>query len=145
TQIACYVNIFAPTSSGVSAYILPGPDSHGCTFLYWANGNPSTVWNYYDVALALYRLYYRTGYTIYQSQARQFADIHWQWMLDHGTNYPYPRAASMISQFVRALDGHPERLPGLFNEVQVLVGNWGNPSPSPAIDNRESGYTLWDV
>jgi len=27
----------------------------------------------------------------------------------------------------------------------VLVGLWANPAGSPAIDNREAGYTLWDV
>jgi hypothetical protein len=145
TQVTCSTNIFAPGGSGKNAYLMPGPDSNGLTFLAWLNGNPSTIWNYYDVGIALYRLYYRTGINTYLTQARQFADIHWQWMLDHGYNYPYPRGASMVSQFLRALDGHSERFPGLYVEVQKLVALFGNPSSSPAIDNRESGYTLWDV
>ncbi len=145
TQVTCSVNIFVPAGSGKNAYLMPGTDSNGLNFLAWLNGNPSTIWNYYDVGIALYRLYYRTGNNAFQAQARQFADIHWQWMLDHGYNYPYPRAASMVSQFFRALDGHSERFPGLYTEVGHLVSQWADPSGSPNIDNRESGYTLWDV
>jgi len=51
----------------------------------------------------------------------------------------------MISQFFRALDGHSERFPGLYAEVTKLVALFGDPSNSPAIDNREAGYTLWDM
>ena len=145
TQVTCQVNMFVPAGSGKNAYLMPGPDSNGLTFLAWLSGNPSTIWNYYDVGIALYRLYYRTGNITFLTQARQFADIHWQWMLDHGYNYPYARAASMVSQFFRALDGHSERFPGLFLEVQKLEALFGDPSGSPAIDNREAGYTLWDV
>ena len=145
TQVTCSVNIFAPGGSGKNAYLMPGPDSNGLNFLAWLNGNPSTIWNYYDVGIALYRLYYRTGNNTFLTQARQFADIQWQWMLDHGYNYPYPRAASMVSQFFRALDGHNERFPGLYAEVSKIVPSWADPSGSPNIDNRESGYTLWDV
>ena len=145
TQVTCSVNIFAPSGSGKNAYLMPGPDSNGLTFLAWLNGNPSTIWNYYDVGIAPYRLYYRTGNNAFLTQARQFADIQWQWMLDHGYNYPYPRAASMVSQFFRALDGHSERFPGLFLEVQKLETIFGDPGNSPNIDNREAGYTLWDV
>ncbi len=97
------------------------------------------------MGIGLYRLYYRTGNSTFQTQARQFADIQWQWMLDHGYNYPFPRAASMVSSFFRALDGHSERFPGLYAEVTTLVRLWADPSFSPNIDNRESGYTLWDV
>ena len=145
TQVTCQVNMFEPGGSGKNAYLMPGPDSNGLTFLAWLSGNPSTIWNYYDVGIALYRLYYRTGNNAFLTQARQFADIHWQWMLDHGYNYPYARAASMVSQYFRALDGNSERFPGLYLEVQKLVALFGNPASSPAIDNREAGYTLWDV
>ena len=145
TQVNCSVNMFVPAGSGKNAYLMPGPDSNGLTFLAWLNGNPSTIWNYYDVGIALYRLYYRTGNNAFQTQARQFADIQWQWMLDHGYNYPYPRAASMVSQFFRALDGHSERFPGLYLETQLFVTSFGNPTFSPSIDNREAGYALWDV
>lgn len=146
TTVTFYTNNFVPASSGITAYKMSStPDAHGCTFLCWTNGNPATVWNYYDVAIGLYRLYYRTGDATYQTQARQYADIQWQWVIDHGYTYPYPRAAAMISQFFRALDGHSERFSGLYTEVTKLVASFGNPAGSPNIDNRESGYTLWDV
>ena len=95
-------------------------------------------WNYYDVAIGLYRLYYRTGNATYQTQARAYADIQWQWVIDHGYRSVSPRAASMISQFFRALDGHSERFPGLYNEITTLVRLWADPSASPNIDNREA-------
>jgi hypothetical protein len=145
TQVTCETNIFAPSGSGKNAYLMPGTDSNGLNFLAWLNGDPSTIWNYYDVGIALYRLYYRTGNNVFQTQATQFADIQWQWMIDHGYNFPYPRAASMVSQFFRALDGHNERFPGLYNEITNLVRLFADPSASPDIDNREAGYTLWDV
>jgi hypothetical protein len=145
TQITCQENFQEPTSSGVTAYLLPPPDSHGLDFQSWTTENPSTVWNYYDVAIALYRLYYRTGNATYQAQARQYADITWQWSLDHGYRSVAPRASTMLSQFFRALDGHPERFPGLYNWITFEVPRWANPANSPDIDNRESGYMLWDI
>lgn len=146
TTLTFYTNNFAPTSSGVTIYkISSATDSHGLNYNSWVAQTPAVTWNYYDVAIGLYRLYYRTGNTTYQTQARAFADINWQWVIDHGYTFPNPRAASMISQFFRALDGHSERFPGLYNEITNLVRLWGDPTASPAIDNREAGYTLWDV
>lgn len=145
TSITCSENMFEPASSGVTAYLLPPPDSHGWDFNSWAAESPSVTWNYYDVCIGLYRLYYRTGITTYQTQARAYADITWQWTLDHGYRFVSPRAASMISQYYRALDGHSERFPGLYNWMVTIVRLWADPSASPAIDNREAGYALWDV
>ena len=112
------MNIFAPAGSGKTAYLMPGPDSNGLTFLAWLNGNPATIWNYYDVGIALYRLYYRTGNNAYLTQAQ--AIRRYSLAMDAGSRLQlsvYPRAASMVSQFFRALDGHSERLPGLYLEV----------------------------
>ena len=145
TSITCSENMFEPASSGVTAYLLPPADSHGWDFNSWTAESPSVTWNYYDAAIALYRLYYRTGNATYQTQARAYADIQWQWVIDHGYRFVAPRAASMVSQFFRALDGHSERFPGLYNYVSTLARVWGDPSASPAIDNREAGYTLWDI
>jgi hypothetical protein len=145
TTITCQENMFEPTSSGVTAYLMPGPNSTGWDFQSWTTENPSITWNYYDVAIGLYRLYYRTGNATYQTQARAYADIQWQWVIDHGYRFVAPRAASMISQFFRALDGHPERFPGLYNWITRIQAAWADPSGSPAIDNREAGYALWDI
>ena len=145
STIVCSENFSEPSFSGMTAYLLPPPDSNGCDFQCWTTENPSVTWNYYDVAIGLYRLYYRTGNATYQTQARAYADIQWQWVIDHGYRAVSPRAGSMISQFFRALDGHSERLPGLYNWVSLVQGAWANPAGSPNIDNREAGYALWDI
>jgi hypothetical protein len=145
TQINCSENMFEPSFSGITAYTMPPPDAHNCDFQCWIVENPTVSWNYYDVAIGLYRIYYRTGIPIYQTQARAYADIQWQWVIDHGYRFVSPRAGSMISQFFRALDGHSERIPGLYNWVSVIQNSWANPVNSPNIDNRESGYALWDI
>lgn len=144
-QIACQEHLQEPTSSGVTAYLLPPPDSHGFDFQSWTTENPTLTWNYYDVAIALYKLYYRTGNATYQNYARQYADIMWQWTLDHGYRSVSPRASAMLSQFFRAMEGHSERLPGLYNWINFQVPRWANPAASPNIDNRESGYMLWNI
>src|SRR6185295_3566573 len=98
-QINCSEHMNEPSFSGITAYTLPGPGPSGFDFQAWTSENPSTTWHYYDVPLALYRLYYRTLNTTYQTQARAYADIVWQWTLDHGYRSVSPRAASLISQF----------------------------------------------
>ena len=145
TTITCSENLFQPNFSGVTAYLLPPPDAHGRDFQSWTTENPSVTWNYYDVAIALYRLYYRTGNTKYQTQARQYADITWQWSLDHGFRSVAPRASTMLSQFFRAGEGHTERLPGLYNWIAFQVPRWADMSTAPLADVREGGYILWDV
>src|SRR5437867_4945490 len=97
----------------------------------------------------MYRLYYRTGITDYQTYARQFADYWWQWAIDHGRTSIVPRAAALQSQFIRALDGKPERLP----DLQKLVAYYAAPEqfyityPHDAngrnFDAREAGYATW--
>lgn len=139
STVVCAENKFQPAFSGVTGYIMStATDSHGCNFLCWTNGNPTQVWNYYDVSIALYRLYYRTGTTQYQTWARQFADIQWQWVLDHGYNPVSPRAGAMVSQFFRAGEGLSIRLPGLYNLISIWVPLWATNA-----DLRESGYTFW--
>lgn len=141
TTVVGQENAFTPSFSGATGYIMSTtPDANGCTFACWTSGNPNTVWNYYDVAIALYRLYYRTNNATYLTQARQFADIQWQWVIDHGYSPVNPRAAAMISQFFRVGEGHTERLPGLYNYISVIVPIWANNG-----DLREAGYALWDV
>jgi hypothetical protein len=139
STVVCAENKFQPAFSGVTGYIMStATDSHGCNFLCWTNGNPTQVWNYYDVSIALYRLYYRTSNTQYQSWARQFADIQWQWVLDHGYNPVSPRAGALVSQFFRAGEGNTNRLPGLYNLISIWVPLWATNA-----DLRESGYTFW--
>jgi hypothetical protein len=147
TTITCSENFQEPSSSGVTAYLLPAPTTiNGIPFDFqqWTTENPSTVWPYYDVAIGLYRLYYRTLNTVYLTQARQYADINWQWTLDHGFRSVAPRASTMLSQFFRALDGHPERLPGLYAWIALEEPRW-NPTVCPNCDNREIGYETLNI
>ena len=149
TTVTCTSGVFAPTSSGVTGYKMSTTaGTSGFDFRGWApQSPPSTTWNYYDNGIALYRFHYRigSGDTTYLSDARQYADIQWQWTLDHGYSYVVPRAASMVSQFFRALDGHSERLPYLYAWINYQQGSWGNPTGCPSCDNREQGYMLWDI
>lgn len=148
TTVTCNANLFAPTSSGITAYILSStPDAHGCTFMCWTAGQPTVSWDYYGAGFGIYRWHYRVGSsdTTYLSYARQYADIYWQWVIDHGYSYPYPRAeGALLSQFFRALEGHTERLPGLYLVVQSAVNNFGQFIQfCPFCDAREGGYALW--
>lgn len=146
TTITAQTNIFAPTSSGQNIYLLPAAGPSGFDVYGWIREAPNVTWHYYDVPIALYRLYYRTLNTTYLTQARQFADIVWQWTIDHGYRYVYPRGSSMISQFFRALDGHSERFPYLYLVVQNQVTGFANSAAAcPYCDNREAGYGLWGV
>lgn len=141
TTVVASENFSVPSFSGVTCYKMSlTPDTYGCNFTCWTTENPNTVWNYYDVAIGLYRLYYRTGNVQYQTWARQFADIQWQWVLDHGYRTVSPRAGAFVSQFFRAGESHSERLPGLYNWLTLIVPSWATNT-----DLRESGYTLWDV
>lgn len=148
TTITCSENMNELTTSGAHPYLLPPPvvlGGQNIDFQFWTVEQPSYSWNYYDVAIGLYRLYYRTGNATYLTLARAYADVNWQWNLDHGYRRVYPRASAMISQFFRALDGHPERFPGLYNWITLQVPLWADNSLSPHNDNREAGYMLWDI
>lgn len=144
-------DIGEPTTSGATAYLLPPAVTLGgnlIDFQQWTVESPSQSWNYYDVAVGLYRLHHRVGSadTTYLGYARQYADIQWQWVIDHGYRFVFPRAASMVSQFFRALDGHSERFPGLYNWINDRVGRFASVASAPNnFDGRESGYWLWDV
>lgn len=143
TTITCSENHFEPDASGVTGYLMPPADIHGWDFTSWTTENPVVTWNYYDVAIGLYRLYYRTGNATYLTQARAYADIQWQWTLDHGYRRTSPRASALISQFFRAGEGHSERFPGLYDWISMVAPSWLDSSFCPACDNREGGYMLW--
>ncbi len=139
-----------PSQSGLTVYkcglqcqdaVMVGSyEAYNCTL--WLVCNPNGGgWAQYDPPLALYRMYLRTGDTKYLNNFRQWTDLLWEWALDHGTKYSTtqlaPRSSALVSQFVRALDGHTERLPKLLELI--------NSSNSPAYDgndNREPGYML---
>ena len=101
-------------------------------------------WNYYDTGLAIYRIYLRTGNTTYLNQFRDFTDTWWTWAMDQGGRGPNPpRAFSIVSQFVRALDGHPERFEPIYKVLKwYFDGNFFGIQQAPLSDERETGYML---
>ena len=75
----------------------------------------TSSWNYYDVVLALYRLYYRSGVETYLINARQLADQWYVYPLDGGRAYNNgnyspqgARTPAPLGLMARALDGRPE-------------------------------------
>lgn len=152
TQINCGEPLNQPSFSGITAYTLPPPVTLSgvpIDFQAWTTEKPTVTWNYYDDSKGLYTLHYRMGSadTTYISYARQYADITWQWTLDHGYRlYVAPRAQGLVGQFLRALDGHSERIPYLYNIVQQDVISYGQFLQfCPYCDAREDGYALWFV
>jgi hypothetical protein len=118
-------------------------------YVYWGdNQNVTTNWNFYDNALALYRLYYRTGIDDYLKAARTLADGWYHYALDHGYNIQPPRYASLQGIIARAVDGRPEYWQGIMAIMNYPVGwnsQFGQTTPLPAgsqIEPRESGYAL---
>ncbi len=122
-------------------------------FALAANGlGGSYNWNYYDNVVAFYRLYYRTGVTLFLNQARALADAWYLYALDHGySNIAYsvspdvgvPRLKGLAGIMIRALDGHPEYWPA----IETMTTAFGTGTPPPGdFDPRETGYiTSYDA
>lgn len=116
---------------------------------FWgASQGVSTNWNYYDVSLALYRLYYRTGIDDYLNAARTLADGWYHYAIDHGYNVQAPRNSSLQSIMIRAMDGHPEYWTGILYYMNYPL-SWSSQfnqttpiPPRSQIEPRENGYML---
>lgn len=106
--------------------------------------------NYYDLGLALYTEYYRTGNPTLLAHARKVTDS-W-WLLpnaDQGTNTDWdnsfsPRSSSLGSLMLRALDGRPEMWPWITGYTRymlnIYVSRWiGQDYIQGA---RDGGYML---
>jgi hypothetical protein len=118
-------------------------------YTFWGdNQNVGTNWNFYDNALALYRLYYRTGVDDYLTAARTLADGWYHFALDHGYNILPPRYASLQGIIARAVDGRPEYWQGIMAYMNYPIGwsaQFGQRTPllqGSQIEPRENGYML---
>ena len=87
--------------------------------------------NYYDLALCLYALYYRTGNPNHLANARKVADSWWlSPQIKSGTardfqTYSYsPRNSSLGGLMLRALDGRPEMWDWLNAYTRYMFDNW---------------------
>jgi S-layer homology domain len=156
----CGLNGVIPDQSGLTGLTVyhctaqcslpvPNQDASGgpyydCT--YWGVCSlESGGWNFYDVALALYRQYLVSCLTAcnesYLDNFRDMADTWWLWALDQGGKYGTPSPSlALVSQYVRALDGHSERFAPLYTLVKQYFSTGfaevtGN-------DNRDPGYML---
>ena len=99
-------------------------------FLNGFDGDGYTNSNYYDLGLALYTAYYRTGNATHLTNARKVAD---SWfssggILD-GKNLNFdqsyaPRNASLGGLMLRALDGRPEMWPWITEYVRYEFQMW---------------------
>ncbi|HEY9286334.1 MAG TPA: hypothetical protein VIP46_22975, partial [Pyrinomonadaceae bacterium] len=104
---------------------------------------------YYDLALAQYTNYYRTGDPQFLDYARRTADSWWASpYIDHGTvtggpnNLP-PRSMAYAGLMLRALDGRPEMWDYLERQARASFENWialRLSNPTLYYDIREDGY-----
>ncbi len=116
----------------------PSGETGNLVFGFDWSGQPSYGWDYYDNVLALYRLYYRTGISVFQTYARQLADYWYIYHLDQGYRGDPPRTKGLAGLMARAIDGEPAYWTGI---EQSLEG-FGTSNPNGAFDPRESGYNL---
>ena len=109
----------------------------------WQYGNLNgNGWNFYDGAVALYRLYMRSSNPKYLTYFHQWSDFWWQWGLNEGGLVIYtPRGVSLLGAFARALDGHPERFAPIYTTLKNSYDSRLGTVPD-GNDNRESGYSL---
>ncbi len=146
TQVTCSVNIFRAKPAAEKALTsCPAPDSNGLTFQTWLNGNPATIWNYYDVGIALYRLYYRTGNNAFLTQAGNSPTFTGNGCWITALTISIRRAASNDKPVLPRARRPQRKNPRLYTWSAKLASLFWEPRGSPAIDNREAGYTLWDV
>jgi hypothetical protein len=136
----CNTNILDPTyGTGIPVY----------NTVFWGleGQNTNFGWNFYDPALAVYRMYLRTSNSTYLTEFRTFVDTWWTWAITSGglSAMGPPRWYSLASQFVRALDiggsVGTARLNAIYTMVQA--GYTFNVSAHlDGQDNREPGYFL---
>lgn len=111
---------------------------NGDDWNYWYSGN--TNWNYYDQAIAMYRIYYRTGITQFLTDAQTLVDLFWTYGLDHGygTQVGLPRTWALGGVMVRALETGNT---AMWNGIEYLTGVSTTCSACQhTADVREEGY-----
>ena len=109
--------------------------------------------NYYDLGLALYTTYYRTGDARFLTYARKVTDSWWlspninQGTTGEATSPQWftPRSSSLGGMMLRALDGRPEMWPWITNFVRGQFNIWvERPMSASGLGNgvRDGGYML---
>jgi hypothetical protein len=173
--LTCVDNTHVTLGSAWDAALTPACTGGGCSGIQYAivpqttynnwNDNQDPA-NFYDAALSLYSLYFRSGIDSYLTTARAFADNFWQERLDSGNNFIYgesrntfPRNMSVLGMALRAIEGRPDMWAGLeqisnfqINSVYAGSGGFGSGStPWVQIGNaqggdpREEGYAMMQI
>lgn len=146
-------HVLIASQSGVTVYRCSGvagcydeiaTATPGINYYYcgsWMICGSESSWNFYDFGAALYHLYQQTGDVADRTRFRDFTDTFWLWGTISGNRYleNAPRGSSFLSQYMRALDGHSERLAPLHANVTTF---YTSGYPNGSFDNRESGYVV---
>ncbi len=147
-------NITGTTLTGLTVYHCAancGQDTGTPPLFTPGNWKPfGNDYQWYDTPLAAYRYYLRTGDAAYHTIFTQITDLTWLWTYNQGVlNEGTTLGWSMTSQFVAALDGHPERFLPLYNMLKwnydnhvstINVANQQDPlHPVSFFDNRYFG------
>ncbi len=116
------------------------------------NGDVYMNANYYDLALSLYALYYRTGDPQHLAAARKVADSWWlSSPIRSGTSRDFeklgysPRNSSLGGLMLRALDGRPEMWDWLRVYTRYLFDIWVKlriKDPQPYQGVRDGSFML---
>lgn len=111
---------------------------------WWAQF-PGSGWKFYDIGFSLYRYYLRTGDSAVLTQFRDFTDTCFAWCINSGAMASsYSIDLNFASQFIRALDGQPQRFAALYIYLKGMYAtNQVNITPISApiaYDNRFTGY-----
>lgn len=119
-------------------------DSRRNTGVWSSSFSTNSTANYYDVALANYRLYYRSGWKTARDSARWMAGAWWK---DGMWNGAWRTAALGSSMLLHAVDTDaPQFSPQFWPYMRVRMGAGANaycPHKAPDIrDPRESAYCL---
>ena len=143
THLTLDASFLPPTATGVQ---YSHPDS-GELGIFWNYlGQPSNNLNYYDVGHALFKLYYRTGLTKYQTEARMLADNWYQFASGQGYAISAPRVIGYMGMIDRAIDGHYNIWQALdyylnYPWIQNTLFQITSPqSVGYSFDTRETGY-----
>lgn len=135
----------ATPGTNLAVYLVPA-DTSTYQAAWWQQyaGNYSNSWNYYGVCISIYRHYYTTADAAWLTKARSWADILWQWSSDHGRVTLGQKDIDWTCQYMRALDGHPERMAPLYGAQQFALSqvmeDQTNYNYLTIVDTRERGY-----
>lgn len=103
--------------------------------------------NYYDVGMALYGLYFRTGNVEHLENARKLTDAFYDFLVYEKAKYggTAPRNMSFGGIMLRALDGRPDMWPHILEETRRQYNGWLGlrlDYPGLYLGVRDASYTL---